>query len=540
MKLDENWWKHGVIYHVYVRSFHDSNNDGIGDLPGVIEKLDYIEEMGFSGIWLSPIFTSPMVDFGYDISDYYSIDPQYGTLEDLKRLVKEARRRGISIIMDIALNHTSDQHPWFLESKSSRCNSEKNSKRDWYVWREGKFFGPPNNWVTGFFQSAWKYDRTTGEYYLHSFLKNQPDVNWHNEEVRREFMRIFQFWMALGVAGFRLDMVNWLVKDSRFRDNPYIWPFKMLQKQVYNKNRKQVFPVLNLIRQTIDASSGVTVGEVFTLPPGDPELSAFYLGNGKNSLHLAFDFSMMYRFWNARQVFKAVFRWVEAVDENAWPTHVFSNHDQRRSFSRLCRGSSGLARAKVLATLLLTIPGTPFVYYGEELGMKNPKLKKKDIVDPLGLKFWPLYKGRDSSRTPMKWNGEKNAGFSGGLKTWLPVDDDYRESNVETQSGNPDSLLNFYKALIRLRNEEETLHSGDWKIYEDGKNGIISYSRSINRKNIFVVLNFKSKNVTMKNLVQAGSKVLFSTHQKQDEICQEAINHVMPHEATIFICTAID
>jgi alpha-glucosidase len=535
MKFDkELWWKHGVLYHVYVRSFFDSNDDGIGDLQGVIQKLDYIQDMGFSGIWISPVFQSPMEDFGYDISDYFSVDRQYGDLKDIKNLVQKARKRGLYIIMDIALNHTSDQHPWFVESSSSISNA----KRDWYIWRKGKIFGPPNNWITGFFQSAWRYDRTTGEYYLHSFLKNQPDLNWRNEEVRKEFKRIFKFWMDIGIAGFRLDMVNWLIKDKKLRDNPAWSPFKIFQSQIYNKNQNKVFPVLKYIRRTFNKYPGsVSIGEVFTMPPGNPELSAFYLGNGKDSLHLAFDFSMMYRRWSARLIFKTVSRWINAVPEKARPAHVMSNHDQKRSFCRLCKGKYGFEKARVLATLLLTLPGTPFVYYGEELGMKNPKLKKKDIVDPLGLKFWPLYKGRDSSRTPMKWNQEKNAGFSGAAKTWLPVDSDYRASNVQIQSEDQDSLLNFYKKLIYLRNEEKALFRGKWMVHENGKNGVIGYFRISKKKTLLILLNFKGKNIKMNQSVEGTLKVLFSTHRKKNEILTDFENLLMlPFEATIYDC----
>ncbi|MDH4262167.1 MAG: alpha-glucosidase [Spirochaetia bacterium] len=528
------WWKHGVLYHLYVRSFYDSNDDGIGDLQGVIEKLDYIKDLGFSGIWLSPVFKSPMFDFGYDISDYYSIDSQYGTMDNFKQLLNESRRRGLYIILDIAVNHTSQLHPWFIESSSSA----NNLKRNWYIWKKGKWIGPPNNWITGFFQSAWKYDCVTKEYYLHSFLKNQPDLNWRNVEVQDEFVKIFKFWMDLGVSGFRLDMVNWLIKDKEFRDNPSRFFFKIFQKQIYNKNNNKIFPILKMIRKLFDQyPESVTIGEVFTMPPGDPELSAFYMGNGQDSLHMAFDFSMMYRFWNARLIFKTVSRWIHAVGENGWPVHVLSNHDQKRSFSRFCRGKHKFQKAKVLATLFLTLPGTPIVYYGEELGMKSIGLKKKDIVDPLGLKFWPLYNGRDSSRTPMKWNSQKNAGFSNSEKTWLPVDADYETSNVMIQKKNPDSLLNYYKELISLRNKNQALHRGKWKVHIDGKEGIIAYFRTYINESILVVLNLKNKSSKIKSSPEGALKVLFSTHLEKSTILPDQDFILMrPMEATIYSC----
>lgn len=532
------WWKHGVIYHIYIRSFYDSNGDGIGDLGGILEKLDYIEEMGFSGIWISPFFKSPMADYGYDISSYKAIDPQYGTMDDFKKLSAECKKRNIHIIMDIALNHTSDQHPWFLKSRSGLDNS----KRDWYIWKKGKANGPPNNWMNGLFESAWTLDPKTDEYYLHSFLKAQPDLNWRNKKVQNAFVKIFQFWMDLGVDGFRLDMINWLIKDSEFRDNPTPYlKLKIFQKQIYNKNQTRISSVLKLIRKTVDQSpENVTIGEVFTLPPGDPKLSAFFLGNGKNYLHMAFDFSLMYRLWNVKSIYKTVALWIDSIPEKAWPAHVLSNHDQKRYLTRLCRGRHALKKAKILTTLLLTIPGTPFIYYGDEIGMESRAMRKKDLVDPLGKKFWPLYMGRDISRKPMKWNGQKNAGFSVNKKTWLTVDEDYPSHNLETQKKDPDSLWNFYKALIQLRNNEAAIQGPKWEVIEKGKSGVICYFRhSQSKKNpsFLVLLNFKNKAITIelsKNFHSAAwEKILSSCPLPAHRNSRHSIK-VNPFEAVIF------
>lgn len=508
MKKNKNWWKYGIFYHIYVRSFFDSNGDGVGDIPGVTAKLDYLADLGISAIWLSPIFKSPMVDFGYDISDYLKIDPVYGTIKDLAVLINEAHSRNIRVILDIALNHTSDQHPWFLESRSSL----ENPKRDWYIWRKGRWAGPPNNWITGMFESAWKYDKKTDEYYLHSFLRHQPDLNWRNKKVQKVMLNVLQKWLEFGIDGFRLDMVNWLVKDKKMRSNPNFLFFKIFQRQIYNKNQKKISPLLEKIRKTTDQyKNRVTIGEVFTMPPGDPKLSAYFLGNGRNSLNLAFDFSLMYRIWNARIIFKTVERWIQAIPDGGWPCHVFSNHDQKRSFTRLCKGRDGYQKYKLLAMLHLTLPGTPFVYYGEEIGMKNFHLAKNEIKDPLGLKFWPFFKGRDSSRSPMQWDSSQNSGFSLAKKTWLPVNPEYTFSNVKTQKKEEGSLLNEYKTIIKLRNKNPAFFKGRWEPVHKGKNGLVAYWRIFKNDRLLVVLNFRNKKIDINMLSPGKFKLIYST-----------------------------
>ena len=510
------WWKHGVVYHIYPRSFFDSNGDGIGDIAGITEKLDYIADCGFDAVWLSPVNTSPNIDFGYDVSDYYNISPDLGTFDDFTQLIVEAHRRGIRIIMDMVINHSSNQHSWFRESASSMDNQ----KRDWYIWRRGKNGGPPNNWITNMMDSVWEFDPRTDEYYLHSFFREQPDLNWQNREVRNEIMEILKFWMNTGVDGFRLDMVNWLMKDSEFRNNPGVPGIRFLQRQIYNKNQKTIHRVLKKIRKTVDAfPQRMVVGEVFSLPPGDPELAASYMGDG-DELHLAFDFSLFYRTWSAGSFYQVIKKWMGLQTEQTWPCHVLSNHDQKRSYSRLCRGKYGNLKAKLLATMLLTLKGTPFVYYGEEIGMKSLSLKKHQTRDPLARRFWPLYKGRDSSRLPMQWNDKKNGGFSRG-EPWLPVDPEYVHSNVHKQLKDPDSLLNHYRALIRLRKGSEVLLTGDW-LPVINNSAIMSWQRVLNNESMLVILNFSGSR--QKFVLEPGIwKVVLSGSGKNYHCCEKSV-----------------
>ncbi|HNX60747.1 MAG TPA: alpha-amylase family glycosyl hydrolase, partial [Spirochaetota bacterium] len=325
------WWKHGVIYQIYPRSFADSDNDGIGDLRGITAKIDYLSWLGVDAIWLSPVYASPMHDFGYDIADYRSIDPLFGTLGDFDELLAAAHARSIRVIMDLVINHTSHMHQWFLESRLSRGNP----KRDWYIWRDGKNGGPPNNWMSAFGGPAWTFDPVTSQYYLHSFLEEQPDLNWRNPALREAVYSDMRFWLDRGVDGFRLDVVNWFMKDRFFRDNPSILGIGKLQRHIHDRNHIDTHIITRELRAITDMyRDRMLVGEVFSLPPGDPALSARFLGNGSDELHLAFDFSLIYRFWNARLYYKCIRRWMKKIPREGWPCHVLSNHDQRRSASR--------------------------------------------------------------------------------------------------------------------------------------------------------------------------------------------------------------
>lgn len=523
------WWKHGVIYQIYPRSFYDSNGDGIGDIPGIIEKLDYLKDLGIDAIWLSPVNTSPMYDFGYDISNYREIDPVFGSKKDFRDLIKEAHARDIKIIMDMVLNHTSHLHQWFIESRSSLDSP----KRDWYIWREGKKGKPPNNWIAAFGGSSWEKDESSGQYYLHSFLKEQPDVNWRNNELRDAMYSEMRYWLDHGVDGFRLDVVNWFVKDGDFRNNPPSLRPQQLQKHRFDRNRPETHEIMKEIRTVVDSyRDRMTVGEVFSLPPGDPKLSASYLGDGSDELHLAFDFSLLYKWWNARTVYRTIRRWMEKIPEDGWACHVLSNHDQPRSMSRFGGGRDAIKRARVAATLLLTLKGTPFIYYGEEIGMRNIRISRKDIQDPLGKKYWPLYQGRDPARAPMQWSSDENAGFTRG-NIWLPVNSDFRKVNVAADAADKYSMLNHYRALIRIRKKKKALHMGDWIPLIKGAGKIIAYTREYQDQKIFIALNFsdKQKKLSLKNRGQW--RVISSTHKFVNEHFTDLDFGLMPYEATI-------
>jgi alpha-glucosidase len=483
------WWKHGVIYQIYPRSFMDSNGDGIGDINGITSKLDYLESLGIDAIWLSPVYPTPMKDFGYDISDYRSIDHVFGTDSDFDSLVENAAKRGIKIIMDIVFNHTSDQHPWFIESRSSKDNP----KRDWYVWHDPVKGGYPNNWMAAFGGRAWEFDEKTGQYYLHSFLKEQPDLNWRNPAVLDELKSIMNYWIDRGVAGFRYDVINLFVKDIRFRSNPLTIgrprPYD-LQKHIYDRDRQEVHNIMREVRRTADAGGAImTVGEIMVAGKGDPSLAASYLGMN-DELHLSFDFSLITAPWSAEVWYTLISRWItECEKRNSWPCHVLSNHDQSRSVSRFGSGEKGLARARAAALLMLTLKGTPFLYYGEEIGMADGKIRRSQMHDPVGIKYWPLNSGRDPERTPMQWDSSVNAGFS-TVKPWLPVSPDRYTVNIEGQLENPASILSLYKRLISLRKQMPALHSGDWIPYIKGKNDIISWFRTSGSQKIIAAVNF--------------------------------------------------
>lgn len=526
---DYIWWKHGVVYQIYPRSFYDSNGDGIGDIPGVVEKIDYLSYLGVDAVWLSPVNTSPMHDFGYDICNYREIDPVFGTLNDFDKLIAEAHRRNIKVVMDLVLNHTSYLHPWFIESSSSRDNP----KRNWYIWKDAVKGRPPNNWRSAYFECAWEWHEPTGQYYLHSFLKEQPDVNWRCPELREAMFNEIRFWLDRGVDGFRLDVINWFIKDDRFRNNLFsLNPFSNRTKK-YNRNRPENHSIVRELRRLIDSyKNRMLVGEVFAYPPGAPELSAEYLGDGTDELHLAFDFSLLYSGWNARKIYRLIKKWYFHIPEKGWPSNVLSNHDQPRSYSRHSNMTDADKRARVAAMLLLTLKGTPFIYYGEEIGMKNLRIPRHRIADPAGKKFWPLYMGRDCARTPMQWSGRPNAGFSTG-KLWLPVDMDYRRINVKNSKKDRYSLLNFYRNLISIRRKHAALMSGEWKPLYKGVTGVLAYYRQYGDDILCVVLNFTAKKRRFKIDNRAQWKVLLSSHRWKNEHYLDLDFVLNPYEATL-------
>jgi len=460
------WWKHGIVYQIYPRSFADTNGDGVGDLRGIIERLDHLNDgtpqsLGVDAIWLSPIYPSPQHDFGYDVSDYNDVDPRFGTLDDFDELVEKAHARGLRIVMDMVLNHSSHLHPWFVESRSSR----QNPRRDWYIWRDGRAPGrPPNNWQSVFGGSAWKWDPRTEQYYLHSFLEEQPDFNWRNPEVKEALFDVLRFWLDRGVDGFRLDVVNYYFKDAQFQDNPSRLAVTYgygRQRHVYDKDQPEMHPLLKEMRGLLDEyPQRMAVGEVGSDDPAPR--AASYLGEEADGLPLAFNFAFARSPWSAPAFQREVERWESLLPPGGWPTYFLSNHDVVRHASRYGAGHWTDARARVAAALLLTLRGTPFLYYGEEIGMRQVRIPKEEIQDPPGRRFWPLYRGRDGCRTPMQWDGTAHAGFTTGIP-WLRLGPDYQGRNVAAQRDDPGSLFTFYRRLIWLRKETPALLHGAYR-----------------------------------------------------------------------------
>jgi len=475
------WWRDGVIYQIYPRSFVDRNGDGIGDLTGIISRLDYLAELGIDAIWLSPFYPTPDIDFGYDISDYVDVDPRFGTLADFDQLVAEAHRHGICLILDLVLNHTSDQHSWFLESRSGRDNP----KRDWYIWRDR-----PNNWQGYFGGQAWEYDQATGQYYLHLFAKEQPDVNWRNPEVRKAQLDVFRFWMERGVDGFRMDIFNAYFKHPNLPDNPPKFGLRGVDRQrhIYDIDQPEMMPLLNEMRLLVDSyPERYTVGETHL---DTPQKSVSYCGPDKLHSAFSFDFTSMELIfpWNPKWVMEKVIKREEIFKAaGVWPTTVMSNHDLPRAASRYAKGEND-SQALLAMTLLLTLRGTPFMYYGEEIGLRNIHLRRSEILDPPGKKYWPIYKGRDGCRSPMQWNDSTHAGFS-TAKPWLPVHPNYTWRNVTSQQADLDSIFHFTKKLLSLRKQVPALRRGDFIPWET-PGGMLAYLRQIEGQSVLVVMNF--------------------------------------------------
>jgi len=472
------WWKHAVIYEIYPRSFQDTNGDGVGDLNGITARLDYLRDLGIDAIWITPVYPSPQVDFGYDISDYMAIDPQYGTLEDFDRLVREARERNIRVIMDFVANHTSDQHPWFKASRSSRGNL----KRDWYIWRDGKGPGqPPNNWLSWFGHSAWTFDAATNQYYYHYFYPQQPDLNWRNPAVREAMYDVLRFWLDRGVAGFRIDAVSRLFEDPGLHDDPILPGTNAYGDpnidHKYTDNLPEVHDVLREIRQVVDKYPGnpVLISEAFE--PNVTELTRMY-GEHSDEVQLPMDFQVADVDRLSAPEFRKLLGEIESNSAGGQPYFFFSNHDQLRQWDRYGDGVHNDQIARLMATLLLTARGTPQMYYGEEIGMRTtPPTRKQDVKDPIGKTGWPLEKGRDGERTPMQWDDSKDAGFSKADCTWLPVAPDFAQRNASVEARDPDSILNFYKRLIALRRSEPALRDGGYVAVNRDDEHVLSYLR---------------------------------------------------------------
>ncbi len=575
------WWQRAVFYQIYPRSFADGNGDGIGDLPGIIDRLDYLQDLGIDAIWLSPHFPSPQADCGYDVSDYTDVAPEYGTLADFQRFLDGAHQRGLRVILDLVLNHTSDQHPWFLESRSSRDNP----KRDWYVWRppappsphaqgEGRGGGPPNNWQSTFGGSAWEYDETTGQYYYHYFFKQQPDLNWRNPAVRQAMWKAARFWLNLGVDGFRLDAIGTIFEDPAMPDHTCSMTQAELfaarrfaqteeEKALVDREWKAMFgsqvdqpgmhPLMQELRQVVNEyPDRVLVGE-------DDKID--YYGDGENELHLVFNFPLM-------RTDRLTPAWVRANQQErlsalppgAWPCNTLGNHDSDRVYSHFGDGENNAALARLSLALMLTLRGTPFLYNGEEIGMSDLVLADiSQFRDPLGLMLYrmaidevdlppetALYlaaqASRDKCRTPMPWQDAPNGGFSpAGVTPWLPVNPNYAQGvNVAAQSADPDSLLHFYRQLLRLRRATPALIEGDYTPLHTDAADYLAFLRRCEspEQTCLVVLNLSGKAQTLSfDLKVPRAKRLFSSRQRPGDADDLGQLRIAPFE--IYIAQAL-
>ncbi|WP_158792172.1 alpha-amylase family glycosyl hydrolase [Granulicella sp. L60] len=471
------WWQSAVIYEVYPRSFQDSNGDGIGDLDGIIQRLDYLVGIGVGAIWIAPIYRSPMADFGYDVADYCDVDPIFGNLQDFDRLLIEAHRRDLKVILDFVPNHSSDRHPWFLESRSSR----ENAKRDWYLWRDQS-----NNWMSNFGGSGWEWDELTSQYYYHSFLKEQPDLNWRNPAVRAAMYDALRFWLDKGVDGFRVDVMWLIIKDDQYRDNPSNPDFGPDQSSgnsllpVYNSNRPEVHEVVAEMRAVIDSYPGrVLIGEIY-LPVKD--LMTYY-GQDLNGANLPFNFLLLQCPWNARAIAQVISEYMTMLPPGAWPNWVLGNHDNARIATRV-----GLSQTAIAAMLLLTLPGTLTIYYGEEIGMTNAFVRPEDVQDPAEKRQPGIGMGRDPERSPMTWDCSDTAGFTRG-QPWLPLGADHRAVNVEVENCDEESMLNLYRRLIALRRAHPALVSGQLRSVTS-LGDLLNYELATDHVRLMVFLNF--------------------------------------------------
>ena len=527
------WWQRGIIYQIYPRSFMDSNGDGVGDLGGLISRLDYVRWLGVDAIWISPIYPSPMKDFGYDVADYTDIHPLFGTLADFDHLLREAHARDLKVILDFVPNHSSDQHPWFIESRSSRDNP----KRDWYIWRDPAPNGlPPNNWLSCFGGSAWQYDPQTEQYYYHSFLREQPDLNWRNSEVVEAMLNVLRFWLERGIDGFRVDVLWHLIKDDQFRDNPPNpeWregmdPYKKLLP-VHSTDQAEVHGVVTRMRRLVDQyRDRVLIGEIY-LPI---ERLVQYYGPDLSGVHLPFNFQLLLATWRARDIAHIIAEYEAALPERGWPNWVLGNHDRPRIVSRI-----GPVQARLAAILLLTLRGTPTLYYGDEIGMHDVKIPPERIQDPFEKNVPGRGLGRDPQRTPMQWSAQKNAGFTEG-DPWLPIADDYRKINVESERDDPASILSLYSKLIKVRRGEPALEVGRLEPVE-AEGDLLAYIRRDGHSAFLVALNFGSQSQTM-DISSKGSegRITFSTRLDRSGEIVRGVLDIRPEEGMLVRLTPL-
>jgi alpha-glucosidase len=539
-----HWWQIGVIYQIYPRSFMDSNGDGIGDLAGIIQRLDYLSDiLGVDAIWLSPIYPSPMHDFGYDVSDYCDIHPLFGSMLDFDRLLAEVHQRGMKLLLDLVPNHTSDQHAWFLESRANRDNP----KRDWYIWRDpAPDGGPPNNWLSYFGGSAWTLDAKTGQYYLHQFVKQQPELNYRNPEVVAALLKTMRFWLDKGVDGFRVDVIWLMMKDSLFRDEPPnpdwngVNPFDKLL-HIYTANLPEVHNLIYQMRSTLDAyEDRMMVGEIYL---SNAELVKYYGTPGRLECHLPFNFQLIDARWDAITIRELVEDYEAALPDSAWPNWVLGNHDRHRLASRV-----GLYQARVAAMLLLTLRGTPTCYYGDELGMESVPIPPEMVQDPPAVNQPEIADivGRDPVRTPMQWDDSPHAGFSApdACSPWLPIVANFREVNVSKELAIPDSLLNLYRKLLAYRKGSSALKVGSYHSVEtksaDAQKHCFVYERRSNDQHLLVALNFSNQEQDLGLPLLGSGEIMLSTGLDRAGNVDLASFRLNPDEGCIILLRDIE
>lgn len=518
-KATHHWWQTGVFYQIYPRSYQDSNGDGIGDLKGIIERLDYLQWLGIKAVWVSPIYPSPMYDFGYDVADYTNIHPFFGNMDDFDELLKAVHDRDMKLILDFVPNHSSHQHPWFLASRSSKDNP----KRNWYIWQDAlENSNVPNNWLSVFGGSAWEWDEQTGQYYYHAFLKEQPDLNWRNPEVQNAMLDVMRFWLDKGVDGFRVDVMWHMIKDEQLRDNP-LNPHYEEHMADYNKllpvfstDQPEVHDIVQKMRKLTDGyDERVIIGEIY-LPI---ERLIVYYGTDNNGAHLPFNFQLITLPWDAVPISRAVDEYEGALPASGWPNWVLGNHDNTRIASRV-----GLEQARVAAMMLLTLRGTPTIYYGDEIGMQDVPIPPHEVQDPQGLNMPGKNLSRDPARTPMQWDSGKNAGFT-NTKPWLRVARTYKKVNVQVQKNEEDAMLLLYKRLIDYRQKEPALSMGNYRpVFADVK--LFSFIREYDDQRLLVVLNlshstcyFDPENLAVNGTIEIATHADLEGAQVNGTIC---------------------
>ena len=555
--MEQSWWKESVVYQIYPRSFKDSNGDGIGDLQGIIEKLDYLKELGVDIIWLSPVYKSPNDDNGYDVSDYQDIMDEFGTMADWEHLIQEMHDREMKLMMDLVVNHSSDEHHWFIEAKKSKDNPYRN----YYIWRKGKDGKEPTNWESFFSGSAWEYDETTDEYFLHLFSKKQPDLNWENPKLRREVYDMMNWWIDKGVDGFRMDVIN-LISKAGYQDAPNMEGKKYVSGAEYFFNGPKIHEYLQEMNKEVLSKGVVTVGET---PGVDVEQAKLYTGSDRNELNMVFQFEHMDLDsgpggkWDLRPLKLKDLRdnftkWQKGLEGEGWNSLYLNNHDQPRMVSRF--GNDGKYRvesAKMLATFLHTLQGTPYIYQGEEIGMTNVKFdsieeykdietlnmyneKVKENKEDEAKVMESIYvKGRDNARTPVQWNASEHAGFTTGTP-WISVNPNYKEVNVEQAVADPDSIFHYYKQLIKLRKENDVIVYGRYDLLLDDHEQIYAYTRTLKKEKLLVILNFSDHRPVFRlpeDMICRDVEVLISNYEQPEEPDVSSIK-LRPYEAVVY------